>query len=298
MHHAVGLLKTSPDFPYGVVQRRHPAWGEEPADHALFGGQREHVKQPARTPLFWRRPAGTKNLLAMAMAVAALKEGSVERIILTRPAVEAGEKLGFLPGDLTEKVDPYLRPLYDALADMVPRERLARLLDKQVIEIAPLAFMRGRTLDKAYVVLDEGQNTTRAQMKMFLTRLGSQGRMVITGDVTQIDLPTRQASGMVEALRVLQDVKGIGFGRLLLPTSCGTHSLPTSSRRTIKRRSGDDEQPQRAARVPRRGYVAIGQLAILALVLLVACAPCPRWLLIGKPRLQSRWPQEMSPRKR
>ncbi len=179
-------------------------------------GQRAYVHAlRAHDIVFGVGPAGTgKTYMAMAMAVAALKRGDVKRIVLTRPAVEAGEKLGFLPGDLTEKVDPYLRPLYDALGDMIPQDRVVRLLEKRVIEVAPLAFMRGRTLDRAYVVLDEAQNTTREQMKMFLTRMGNGSRMVITGDVTQIDLPRRSDSGMVEALRVLASVERIGVVHL------------------------------------------------------------------------------------
>lgn len=179
-------------------------------------GQRAYVHAlRAHDIVFGVGPAGTgKTYMAMAMAVAALKRGDVKRIILTRPAVEAGEKLGFLPGDLSEKVDPYLRPLYDALADMIPQDRVVRLLEKQVIEVAPLAFMRGRTLDRAYVVLDEAQNTTREQMKMFLTRMGNGSRMVITGDVTQIDLPRRSDSGMVEGLRILEGVERIGVVHL------------------------------------------------------------------------------------
>jgi phosphate starvation-inducible PhoH-like protein len=160
-------------------------------------------------------PAGTgKTYLAMAAAVAALKRGQVRRLILTRPAVEAGEKLGFLPGDLSEKVDPYLRPLYDALADMLPQDRMAKMLEKNVIEVAPLAFMRGRTLNHAFVVLDEAQNTTREQMKMFLTRLGEGSRMVITGDTTQIDLPRKRDSGLVNALDVLSRVPAVVVCRL------------------------------------------------------------------------------------
>jgi len=145
------------------------------------------------------------------MAVQALMQKQVNRIVLARPAVEAGEKLGFLPGDLQEKVDPYLRPLYDALFDLVDYERVTRLLEKQVIEIAPLAFMRGRTLSDAFVILDEAQNTTSEQMKMFLTRIGFGSKAVITGDVTQIDLPTGKRSGLVEAERVLAGVEGIEF---------------------------------------------------------------------------------------
>jgi phosphate starvation-inducible PhoH-like protein len=157
-------------------------------------------------------PAGTgKTYLGVAMAVQALMQKQVNRIVLARPAVEAGEKLGFLPGDLQEKVDPYLRPLYDALFDLVDYERVTRLLEKRVIEIAPLAFMRGRTLSDAFVILDEAQNTTSEQMKMFLTRIGFGSKAVITGDVTQIDLPTGKRSGLVEAERVLAGVDGIEF---------------------------------------------------------------------------------------
>lgn len=180
------------------------------------GGQRAYLAAlRSHDIVFGVGPAGTgKTFLAMAIAVAALKKGDAKRIILTRPAVEAGEKLGFLPGDLNEKVDPYLRPLYDALAEMIPAERVARMLEKGVIEVAPLAFMRGRTLKEAIVVLDEAQNTTREQMRMFLTRLGPKSKMVITGDVTQIDLPRKSQSGMVQALRVLSDVEGIGVTHL------------------------------------------------------------------------------------
>jgi len=157
-------------------------------------------------------PAGTgKTYLAMAQAVAALLSKRVSRIILARPAVEAGEKLGFLPGDLQEKVNPYLRPLYDALYDMLDTERVERLIERGTIEIAPIAFMRGRTLNDAFVILDEAQNTTSEQMKMFLTRLGFGSKAVITGDVTQIDLPSGRVSGLVEALRVVERIEGIGI---------------------------------------------------------------------------------------
>ena len=157
-------------------------------------------------------PAGTgKTYLAMAQAVNALAEKRVNRIILARPAVEAGEKLGFLPGDLQEKVNPYLRPLYDALYDMMDTERATRLLERGTIEVAPLAFMRGRTLNDAFVILDEAQNTTSEQMKMFLTRLGFGSKAVVTGDITQIDLPNPQASGLVQALGIVKNVAGIGF---------------------------------------------------------------------------------------
>jgi phosphate starvation-inducible PhoH-like protein len=155
-------------------------------------------------------PAGTgKTYLAMAMAVAALLKGLVNRIILTRPAVEAGEALGFLPGDLSEKVDPYLRPLYDALHDMMRFEKVANLIEQGVIEVAPLAFMRGRTLNDSFIILDEAQNTTSEQMKMFLTRIGFSSKAVITGDITQIDLPVEKPSGLVEAKNILQGIDGI-----------------------------------------------------------------------------------------
>ncbi len=157
-------------------------------------------------------PAGTgKTYLAMAMAVSSLLKDEVKRIILTRPAVEAGEKLGFLPGDLAEKVNPYLRPLYDALYDMMVFEKAIGLMEKHIIEVAPLAFMRGRTLNQAFIILDEAQNTTSEQMKMFLTRLGYNSKAVITGDVTQIDLPEKQSSGLVEASRILCNIEGIAF---------------------------------------------------------------------------------------
>jgi len=157
-------------------------------------------------------PAGTgKTYTGVALAVKALKEKQVKRIILTRPAVEAGENLGFLPGDLKEKLDPYMQPLYDALRDMIPHEKLESFIEKGVIQIAPMAFMRGRTLDNAFVILDEAQNTTHAQMKMFLTRMGKHAKFLITGDPGQIDLPRRVISGLKEALLVLKDVKGVGM---------------------------------------------------------------------------------------
>jgi len=157
-------------------------------------------------------PAGTgKTYLAVAAAVSAFEKGEVERIVLTRPAVEAGEKLGFLPGDLSQKVDPYLRPLYDALFDLLGTEKTQRLLEKQKIEIAPLAYMRGRTLNASFVILDEAQNTTPEQMKMFLTRIGFGSKAVITGDASQIDLPRGQRSGLIEASHILQDVRGVSM---------------------------------------------------------------------------------------
>ncbi|EPY10320.1 MULTISPECIES: PhoH family protein [Paenibacillus] len=176
-------------------------------------GQRHYVSTiKKRDIVFGVGPAGTgKTYLAVVLAVVALKEGAVKRIVLTRPAVEAGENLGFLPGDLQEKVDPYLRPLYDALYDVMGTEQVAKALERGLIEIAPLAYMRGRTLDDAFIILDEAQNTTPEQMKMFLTRLGFGSKMVITGDITQIDLPRGKRSGLVEAGRILNGIEEIGF---------------------------------------------------------------------------------------
>jgi phosphate starvation-inducible PhoH-like protein len=176
-------------------------------------GQRQYVATIKKKDIvFGIGPAGTgKTYLAVVLAVTALKEGQVKRIVLTRPAVEAGESLGFLPGDLQEKVDPYLRPLYDALNDVLGPEQVAKSLERGLIEIAPLAYMRGRTLDDSFIILDEAQNTTPEQMKMFLTRLGFGSKMVITGDVTQIDLPRGKSSGLVEAQRILHTIEEIGF---------------------------------------------------------------------------------------
>ena len=176
-------------------------------------GQQQYVDAIKKnTCVFAVGPAGTgKTYLAIAMAVVALKNKDVERIILTRPAVEAGEKLGFLPGDLQQKVDPYLRPLYDALGDMMGMESYQRLFERGAVEVAPLAYMRGRTLNDAFIILDEAQNTTSEQMKMFLTRMGMGSKMIITGDVTQIDLPAGKRSGLVEALEVLKGVEDIGM---------------------------------------------------------------------------------------
>ena len=178
--------------------------------------QREMVKQAkVNDMLFAIGPAGTgKTYTAVALAVRALKQKQVRRIILTRPAVEAGENLGFLPGDLKEKLDPYLQPLYDALLDMVPSEKLADYTEQGIIQIAPLAFMRGRTLDNAFVILDEAQNATESQIKMFLTRMGKSAKFVITGDVTQIDLPKHQPSGLVLAEKILQKMDDISFVQL------------------------------------------------------------------------------------
>ncbi len=176
-------------------------------------GQKKYVNLiKKRDIVFGIGPAGTgKTYLAVVLAVVALKEGAVKRIVLTRPAVEAGENLGFLPGDLQEKVDPYLRPLYDALNDVLGPEQVAKSLERGTIEIAPLAYMRGRTLDDSFIIMDEAQNSTPEQMKMFLTRLGFGSKMVITGDVTQIDLPRGKKSGLMEADRILKHVEEIGF---------------------------------------------------------------------------------------
>lgn len=178
-------------------------------------GQKRYIENIRQnTIVFGVGPAGTgKTYLAVAQAVRAFKSHEVNRIILTRPAVEAGEKLGFLPGDLQNKVDPYLRPLYDALFDMMGAESYQRNLERGIIEVAPLAYMRGRTLDDSFIILDEAQNTTPEQMKMFLTRLGFNSRMVITGDVTQIDLPDSKRSGLVEAIKILKNVEDIGIVR-------------------------------------------------------------------------------------
>ena len=187
-------------------RKQRPITARTPNQQRYVGALRTHAI------VFGQGPAGTgKTFLAVAAAVAALRRGDVQRIILSRPAVEAGEKLGYLPGDLTQKVDPYLRPLLDALAELIDPADLERMLARQVIEIAPLAFMRGRTLSDAFVVLDEAQNTTVEQLKMFLTRLGHGGRMVITGDPSQCDLPARQPSGLAYALRVLAEVDGIAM---------------------------------------------------------------------------------------
>lgn len=176
-------------------------------------GQKNYVDSIRKNLVtFGIGPAGTgKTYLAVALASFYLKNREVERIILTRPAVEAGEKLGFLPGDLQEKIDPYLRPLYDALADMFGYDQFQKLVARNIIEVAPLAYMRGRTLEESFIILDEAQNTTREQMKMFLTRMGNHSRVVVNGDITQIDLVDRKVSGLMEAQRVLSDVRGIGM---------------------------------------------------------------------------------------
>ncbi|HLS58221.1 MAG TPA: PhoH family protein, partial [Paracoccaceae bacterium] len=210
-----------------------PATPAHPGQLEMFSGDRLEIRTrkkvvEPRTPaqsayvrnlfrhalVFGLGPAGTgKTYLAVAAAAAMLIEGQVDKIILSRPAVEAGERLGFLPGDMKEKVDPYMQPLYDALNDFLPARQIQKMMEERQIEIAPLAFMRGRTLANAFVVLDEAQNATTMQMKMFLTRLGEGSRMAVTGDVTQIDLPRGMSSGLVEAERILRDVPGIGFVR-------------------------------------------------------------------------------------
>jgi phosphate starvation-inducible PhoH-like protein len=183
---------------------------------ARTSNQRKMVSSSEKNDLLFAiGPAGTgKTYTAVAIAVKALKNKEVKKIVLTRPAVEAGENLGFLPGDLKEKLDPYLQPLYDALRDMIPSEKLSEYIETNVIEIAPLAFMRGRTLDNSFVLLDEAQNSTKQQMKMFLTRMGKSAKFIITGDETQIDLPSKQPSGLVEALFLLKNIEGISIVKL------------------------------------------------------------------------------------
>jgi phosphate starvation-inducible PhoH-like protein len=198
--------------------------GVPPTDVLVFGqngimvraktvNQKKMVESSEKNDIvFAIGPAGTgKTYTAVALAVRALKNREIKRIILTRPAVEAGENLGFLPGDLKEKIDPYLRPLYDALFDMIQGEKVKTYLESGIIEVAPLAFMRGRTLDNAFVILDEAQNATENQLKMFLTRMGPSAKFIVTGDITQIDLPRNQPSGLVQAIRILSSVKGIDF---------------------------------------------------------------------------------------
>jgi phosphate starvation-inducible protein PhoH and related proteins len=196
---------------YFTKARFNPAGKKQVAPKSV--NQRKYIQAiQDKDVVFGIGVAGTgKTYLAVAMAVQALMQKQVNRIVLARPAVEAGEKLGFLPGDLQDKVDPYLRPLYDALFDLIDYERVTRLLEKRVIEVAPLAFMRGRTLSDAFIILDEAQNTTSEQMKMFLTRIGFGSKAVITGDVTQVDLPTGKRSGLIEAERILSKLEGIEF---------------------------------------------------------------------------------------
>jgi len=186
---------------------------KQDAIKAKTAGQKKYVEAATQNDIcFAIGPAGTgKTYLAVAIAVAAMKKGLVKKIILARPAVEAGESLGFLPGDFREKIDPYLKPLYDALDDMMPSDKLRTYLEKGIIEIVPLAYMRGRTLNNAFVILDEAQNATAMQMKMFLTRLGANSKSIVTGDITQIDLPPKQVSGLVQARDILSGIKGVSF---------------------------------------------------------------------------------------
>ena len=204
--------KTTDEMPDGVVVYTMSGKPVKPRSDK----QQQLVEAFCRNDMvFAVGPAGTgKTYLSIALAVKALKEKTIKKIILSRPAVEAGEKLGFLPGDMKEKIDPYLQPLYDALEDMLPDAKLQDLMEKHVIQIAPLAFMRGRTLSEAVVILDEAQNTTCAQLRMFLTRMGWNSKMIITGDMTQIDLPSHTKSGLKEALEILRDIEGIGVVEL------------------------------------------------------------------------------------
>ena len=215
-------------------------------------GQKQYVDAIRNnTATFVVGPAGTgKTYLAIAMAVVALKNKEIERIILTRPAVEAGEKLGFLPGDLAQKVDPYLRPLYDALHEMLGVDAYQRLLERGAVEVAPLAYMRGRTLNDAFIILDEAQNTTSEQMKMFLTRMGMGSRMIITGDVTQIDLPIGKRSGLVEALEVLKDVPDIGIVQLS-HRDVVRHELVQAIVKAYEKHAQKNERSERQRRVFR-----------------------------------------------
>jgi phosphate starvation-inducible protein PhoH and related proteins len=218
-HEVKSLLRIATEGPANATD---PGGAFSPAHTKAFGkksvapkstNQRRYIEaMEAHDMVFGIGPGGTgKTYLAVAMAVSALLSKQVNRIILARPAVEAGEKLGFLPGTLQEKVDPYMRPLYDALHDLLDAEKLGRFLEKDIVEVAPLAFMRGRTLNDSFVILDEAQNTTSEQMKMFLTRLGFNSKAVITGDVTQIDLPTGRRSGLVEAIEVVGKIEGISL---------------------------------------------------------------------------------------
>ena len=216
-------------------------------------GQKKYVDAIKKNTLsFGIGPAGTgKTYLAVAMAVVALKNKDIERIILTRPAVEAGEKLGFLPGDLQQKVDPYLRPLHDAINEMMGMEAYQRLLERGAVEVAPLAYMRGRTLNDAFIILDEAQNTTSEQMKMFLTRMGQGSKMVVTGDVTQIDLPGRSKSGLVEALEVLKDVDDIGIVTLT-HKDVVRHELVQAIVKAYEKHNSQKERENERRFVPRR----------------------------------------------
>ena len=238
VRHVVRMLDDEPDVQLSEVYENVLHRGARRTIRAKNLAQRRYVDLICKHDIAIAvGPAGTgKTYLAMAMAVAALHRKEISRIILTRPAVEAGERLGFLPGDLSEKVDPYMRPLYDALRDMMDMEKATRLIERGTIEVAPLAFMRGRTLNDSFVILDEAQTTTGEQRKMFLTRLGDNSKAVITGDVTQIDLPSGTESGLVEAQRVLRAVTGIGF-MTFAPSDVVRHPLVQSIIQAYERAS-------------------------------------------------------------
>ena len=251
IRHVVKMLDTEPDVQLNEIYENILSRGSRRVIRAKNLAQRRYVDLMRKHDIAIAiGPAGTgKTYLAMAMAVAALHRKEISRIILTRPAVEAGERLGFLPGDLAEKVDPYMRPLYDALRDMMDMEKATLLIERGTIEVAPLAFMRGRTLNDSFVILDEAQNTTAEQMKMFLTRLGDNSKAVITGDITQVDLPTGTESGLVEARRVLQGVSGIGF-MTFAPADVVRHPLVQSIIQAYDRAKQRDK-PSKSASLGR-----------------------------------------------
>jgi phosphate starvation-inducible PhoH-like protein len=252
---AVRTVIQKPDVDFDdVYENVLAAVGSQRRIAAKNLSQRRYIEKINSSDLvFALGPAGTgKTYLAMALAIAALNRHEVSRVVLTRPAVEAGERLGFLPGTMADKVDPYLRPLYDALSDMMPFEKASQLMERGVIEVAPLAFMRGRTLNDAFVILDEAQNTTSEQMKMFLTRLGFDSKAVVTGDVTQVDLPSAKRSGLIEAAELLRDIEGIAFMEFT-DADVVRHPLVQSIIRAYERRpvraggdarDGDDENSQ------------------------------------------------------
>ena len=227
MHFLDTYNRLSDDDLVQILNNQQQHQSDAPDDLIVFGNNGRAIRARSANQqrmvksledndmLFATGPAGSgKTYTAIALAVRALRNREVRRIVLSRPAVEAGERLGFLPGDLKEKIDPYLQPLYDALNDMIPAKKLESHIEEGIIQIAPLAFMRGRTLDNAFVILDEAQNTTLPQMKMFLTRMGMNSKFIITGDVTQIDLPRTQDSGLVQAVRLLRNIEGISFVEL------------------------------------------------------------------------------------
>lgn len=248
IRHVVKMLDTEPDVQLNEIYENILSRGSRRVIRAKNLAQRRYVDLMRKHDIAMAiGPAGTgKTYLAMAMAVAALHRKEISRIILTRPAVEAGERLGFLPGDLAEKVDPYMRPLYDALRDMMDMEKATLLIERGTIEVAPLAFMRGRTLNDSFVILDEAQNTTAEQMKMFLTRLGENSKAVITGDITQVDLPAGTESGLVEARRVLQGVSGIGF-MTFVPADVVRHPLVQSIIQAYDRAKQRDKSSKSAS---------------------------------------------------